>query len=973
MDSPTIEPARTPSLRSVASNASIGSTGLTRRSRTRTRSKTVSSPRPDVTDFRPPISPPLPTASLQVFSDQQVYSDHLVAEPLDISRELDQRNHDGTPLEAGPAQSKAAAQALRLANISTAPSAFSRVPNPSIPQLYDLGTGAGIRNSVHSESQGSFTHDGGSSSVYPPSTSTASGTESPPSPRSIAEQDDNHDISSFDPDLELQEFEADDVSYRLRLLVKNNYFLPPAHSKPSSSDFAASVTAKKASRAPTTPTFLDIFRKSRSKPTTPTAPPFAGDFFAPVLRTTSDATTVSAYSPHLPRRPSSAQGPMQQSGTPQDPSGRVVVVREKMHDLATAAKQAEQEMKSRGMRREESLAGHSEVDIIDPTDAVDLPPPSAAYPFAVQAAALNGMGVQDSVGAALLADRLPPRSPGGFSVDDDWRKALLHAAVDHSLNNTSPLSSPMQVSPISPVPDKRMLGQRIIAPPIIDDPQSSATSVHSLDDEAQRAPRPPSCLPLRVETPSMPMTPLAPPPRRLVNPLYSISQTSLINNLEPTARPPSSVQVLHTEFVPRLSNSYESGLRSAMMSPPLVSRESSESSHALPRTSVDSHESFRTEEDDGDLPRPSMSSSVQDPPRPSLSIYSQASPTTSAFQDAIGQPVLNPPPRTSSLRQSLEQYASSPSPVPRDSMASPPPRVSSSLAHITPLSPPPRSSSLAQRLASSSRMPPSLPISGPVLSDTPEELYEPGSTTPPFPISDRRGTKQLVLEIPRTNVAPSIRSAPAPSTPPSFFDSIQNQPNAMDDLDSSDSESDDESREGEPSPPHTPLPVGRSSDLSTVPPSTPSNVPSNVPSDAPSNTSSGRSLLMRLGNHSTPYVSRRPGSPGIPNAKKPVGNIPVSASFFTERRSGKSDHGHGPPTSTFDFYQYAKQHPLPPPEPNAPRRPHTSGEQSVRDWRSNQRAQESLRRLDGMLIQHMEAEKDTIKRIATNLQSNVRP
>ncbi|KAJ7448848.1 hypothetical protein B0H11DRAFT_2247488 [Mycena galericulata] len=90
-------------------------------------------------------------------------------------------------------------------------------------------------------------------------------------------------------------------------------------------------------------------------------------------------------------------------------------------------------------------------------------------------------------------------------------------------------------------------------------------------------------------------------------------------------------------------------------------------------------------------------------------------------------------------------------------------------------------------------------------------------------------------------------------------------------------------------------------------------------------------------------------------------------SFFTERRSGKSDQGHGPrgpPTSTFDFFQYRQQHPLisPPSEPSAPRRPRT-GDQAVRDWQTNQKAQESLRRLDGMLIQHMEAEKDTIKRL----------
>jgi hypothetical protein len=175
----------------------------------------------------------------------------------------------------------------------------------------------------------------------------------------------------------------------------------------------------------------------------------------------------------------------------------------------------------------------------------------------------------------------------------------------------------------------------------------------------------------------------------------------------------------------------------------------------------------------------------------------------------------------------------------------------------------------------------------------------------------------------------------------------------MDDLDSSD---DDDDSYHDPEP-HTPIFVDRTGAVSNV----------------PSSTSSPKSLLMRLGNHSSPYVGRASAAtPILANSKKPVGNIPATGSFFTERRSGKSDQGHGPPVSTFDFYQYAQQHPLvPAAEHNTPRRPHTS-DQTVRDWQSSQRAQESLRRLDGMLIQHMEAEKNTIKRIATNLQSNAR-
>ncbi|KAJ7227130.1 hypothetical protein GGX14DRAFT_488629 [Mycena pura] len=937
MQSPTIEPApRPPSLRSVASNASIGASSLSRRPRTRGRSRTVSSsPQPDATSFPPPVSPRLPTSV-----SSQVLSGSLVSEPAEFAQPLDALSVHS---EAAP-ESKARAQALKLSGIATGqykppPAAFSRM------QFHDFS----VRDSVLTHGSG-FTQSGGSSSIYPPSTSTASGTESPPSPRSFAQQDEYNDITSYDPELE-QEYGGDDVAYRLRLLVNNNYFLPPAHTKPSSSDFAASANAKKAAKLSQTPTFLDIFRrsrsKSRSKPSTPTG--VAQNFdLTPLLRTTSDSTVVSAYAPQQPRGRTLLQALPHPSAV-QDPSGRVVVVREKMVDIAAAVKQAEQEMKTRGAVLQDVT--YSAVDVIDPTDAVDLPPPSATYPFAVQASALHEMGVQDSVGAALLADRLPPRSPGALSVDEEWRKALLRAAVDYSLNTSSDvLSSPHSkpTSSSSPLPSSSpgsMLGLRIVSPPLADEGPSSARSSCSHQNEAKDGDdvsRISCSLPLRVETPAMPLTPLAPPPRKLVNPLYSISQTSLpIDQDSPLA------QNRPSESTPRLSDAYEAGVRHTMLSPPPIIRESSDgASHGESRISSESESFFFYSdaiEDITDPPRPSMSSSIP-VNRASLSIYSQPSPTTSAFQDALNQPpVVNQPLPGSSLRGSLDQSV----PVPRDSMTSPPPRVSSSLAHFTPLSPPPRLSSFRQP-AAPSRQPPSLPTLE-AASETPE-IRDPGPSTPPFPSSEHHNTPSLVLEIPRKYIEPSIRSAPAPSSPPSFFDNIQSQPNAMDDLDSSDEDSYEDGLE--PSQPAV-----------YVDPHT------HAVTNVTSSSNSSRSLLMRLGNHSTPYVSR--SSDGHSDSKRAVGNVPVPSAFFRERRGGKSDRGHGPPTSTFDFYQYAKQHPLVSVSPSGTleaagpsRRPRTS-ERTARE-------QESLRRLDGMLIQHIETERDTIKRIATNLQSNAR-
>ncbi|KAF7327627.1 hypothetical protein MKEN_00342000 [Mycena kentingensis (nom. inval.)] len=915
---------------SVASTASAGAS-LSRRPRTRTRSKTASaSPAADTTSFPLPPSPnPVP----------------FVAEPAEMS-----------PRE------------------SRYPAAMSRVP--SIPN--DLAGGGG-RDSVYTTGSG-FT--GGSSSIYPPS-STASGTESPPSPRSLAEQLDNQAVSSFDPEAE-HEYDGDDVSYRLRLLVKNNYFLPPAHAKPSPSDLAASDTLKRAAKSPTTPNFFDLFKrsrsKSRSKPSTPTGGPHQPfDLTVPALR---NSDVASPYGSQETRGRTSTQTP-RSPNSPPDPSGRVVVVRERMPDIATAAKQAEQEMKARGAAIS-PLPRPSPVDVVDPTDAVDLPPPSAAYPFAVQASALHDMGVQDSVGAAALADRLPPPcSPGGLSANENWRKDLLHAAVNYSLNNsTEVLTSPQEnkdnllaspttlastdstgkfVPPRPPRSPNRTLspgfqiGQRITSALPSDEGSSSASTSRAEDavSQPEESPRGSVTIPSRVETPSMQFTPLTPPPRKLVNPIYSISQTSL-----PLASAGSTDGLL--EPAPRLSESYEVGVRHGMLSPPLIRREPDG------RTSLDTDTTSFYSDQAGDVVegRASISSSS----RPSLTLSAQPSPTRSAFRDALDTaPAVERPPRSSSLRGSVDfPSCPSPGPIPRDSMASPPPRVSSSLAHFTPLSPPPRFGQRFNRAPPPISLAMSIPDAPEILAPSPTSpplpteqvapqpnepvqiLAPPPSTppfphfgepsSPPFPILGRRGASPLALSIPRQFVDAGPRSAP-PVT--SFFDSVHNQPNAMDDLDSSDEDDSDDDLEPPPATPVFMHPQTRA-------------IP-NVPPPPPSFNSSSRSLFMRLGNHSTPYVSR--SSDG--EDRKPVGNTPKSNAFFTERRS---EQGHGPPTSSFEFYRYAKPK----------RSPTEAGPSNAPQTAISAKELESRRRLDGMLIQHMEAERASIRRITTSMSTNAK-
>lgn len=383
-----------------------------------------------------------------------------------------------------------------------------------------------------------------------------------------------------------RDLDTDDVSLRLRLLVNNSYFLPPAHSKPTIADLSNSDAAKRIAK-PAAPGFFDMFRigKPKSKPTTPVA------LEPPRLRATSESNTqvnVLLYTDSTPGA----------STTPQKPveiPARVMVVREKMENLMIAAKQAEQESKIRAQllaeQQERNLDQPERFDgIIDPTDAVDLPPPSVKYPFAIQASAAQGLGVNDSIGAAVLADRLPPpQSPGLWSVteeDEKWRRLLLTQAVGHSLSNTpdswasrtptrrpprtssiptmtprSPLSSTPQ-SPPSPTPQTHMLfsepillpdalrrrlqhspslsyltasshsqafhlGRKNSAPDIQNVPRLSPTLVSSYDP------------PVRAETPVAPTFPLSPAPRaattgpgspgvrHLVNPIYSLSQSDL--------------------------------------------------------------------------------------------------------------------------------------------------------------------------------------------------------------------------------------------------------------------------------------------------------------------------------------------------------------------------------------------------------------------------------------------------------------
>lgn len=806
---------------------------------------------------------------------------------------------------------------------------------------------------------------------------------------------------------EVQEYDSDDVSYRLRLLVKNNYFLPPAHSKPSAADFAPPVDPQKKSP---TPGFLDIFRvgKSKSKPTTPTGTGPGSNPMAPMLRTTADSITAPyttrQHQPRAPGQLTHATPPISAPPT----RGRVVVVREKMQDIAVAAKQAEQDLKTRGVRIDQGSQKTAPAvgdDFIDPTDAVDLPLPSPSYPFAVQASALHGLGVLESLGADVLADHLPPSENPNLSIsydpiEDSWRKAILKQAVHHSLDNTPDpsmfsqmVSSPVLNSPRSntaespriPTPNmaQKLINQKIISPLAMDDiarpsmpkhtRQKSAQSQASQASTSKRkselsVPAQDTSLESRlsnyprVETPLGPMTPLGPPPRRpFMNTAYSASQTEFSPSSSPNALPANDFRpaIRRTMSSPSLVEGYDSQVfrRYPMTPPPLPN---------YPRDSQATFTSFSTVRGNGNYDVYDMSSDPleseneggQAPSfrsatmsRPSLSEYSQASqsPTTSVFQEILNRGSHSSSTSAGPSRFSIEQRrALIGNPAVRAvSAMSPPPRQSSSLAHHA-LPPPPRNSSLNYQ--ASGTIPAGLSASHPDARSyhTPQpdsedsgfEIFAPEPSSPPLPVSGRQDDPIHSPEYSSLDLDDSVRSAPGPSSPTSFFDSIQAQPNAMDDLESSSDESDTEE----------PLPL---------PPIQPAKIFSDPRSRAISSVSetNPRPPIMKLGNFSTPHIRGGVTRQNI----LPIANVPV--------RPSKNDV-----LTSSDFFKYAQANP-----PSTSifsnqaagsrdvRRPATA-DQEITTWRANQRAQESLRKLDGMLLQHMEDEKDTIKRIATTLK-----
>ncbi|EKM58205.1 uncharacterized protein PHACADRAFT_77251, partial [Phanerochaete carnosa HHB-10118-sp] len=892
-----------------------------------------------------------------------------------------------------------------------------------------------------------------STSLYPKSTSTDSDFESS-CPRSPKKRGHDFGLDAIGH----TDFDVDDVSYRLRLLVNNSYFLPPAHSKPSPLSLVPPKLPTEQKRSPSSG-FLDFFRKAKSKPTTPLcqSPPAIDDLQGPILRTTSDSTTASGHVPR-PKAHSSPVTPLTQSAA-HPPASRVVVLREQMDDLLEAAKQAERDLKTKEDSRKtksHETAHERDLfhDVVDPTDIVDLPPLPANYPFPVQASALHGLGPGESLGADLLADRLPP-SPGMWSMSSEessWRKAILQEAVSLSL---SPETSSFSVSPksqrvqspsssfrseasdkaeeIEATPTSRivpLLGQRIMEPSAVsaekDDaralsPLSALQGLQSTSPVQRTLAAPPdmlssswrnSQLPGRVETPAA-MLPLAPPPFRkhLSHPQFSASVGEPAKGAHPESDRDSlsvirkaisspELDTLHDKHKAALSGgsmeeSIESRLdRLGMFSPPVPGFE--EKSEGEPsqeiRPSTSMRDTLCTDDDDlsyvtpGDFeeaPRVSMTLSIPTIGRLSMEDDEHPSPTVSAFEGAVFGSCRAPSPLLSRRSYVGAIGARPTSTLSRMDVSSPPPRPSSSL-DATILPPPPRlpaarpvftrpstssgrSSHSSQPMHTAAEEPGS--EANPSLSPSTftSQLYSSSRS-----LSARRSRQSgLSLLIPSGFITPSIHSAPAPASPTAFFDRIQSHPNAMDDLETSE-ESDTESLAPAGGPARAPSPSGPPEALTETHPKPLSARTSFASSRS---AKSSRPSLMRLGNHSTPHLtpksSREDASSvmsfDIVDRKVPIGYIaPRNAAASRSWKKGKGI-ANLPPLPLSRELRDSPPVPGPSriPRLTPTRRPATFGDAEGR--RVTQR--ESIQRFDSLLLEHIASERDTLKRITTNISN----
>ncbi|PVF95857.1 hypothetical protein CPB86DRAFT_787658 [Serendipita vermifera] len=429
------------------------------------------------------------------------------------------------------------------------------------------------------------------SSLYPPSTVTSnsafSGPETPP-----------EHLSEPPP------LDVDDVSYRLKLLVKNNYFLPPPHVKPNVQPLSAAT------------------------PTTPVKPPTLRALFRP-----SKSPKVQSV-PQIPQ----VTPPKPRNVKPQN---RVVVIREKLTDLCPEP-----------LPQFDDFLNRVEENV-DPTTAVDveqpLPPPQL-HPHPVRAASVPSFPdwrkdlLQQAVGLSFVN---PPERKQSLPIIDPSIR------IGQSITAAAAASASASVSASVPVSaSAAAVNNTATTTTITTATTSAATSISS---------------PMRDSWPTRPVeshaTALKPPPRPTrdrsrgaddsTSVSESISYKTSVRNSDPAP------EMNEMRVLPRLSDVHSEGhgmapsMRPsfAQASRPSLSRSLPHSMSPFGQPMPTSRFSSATEHtqststlhlDEQDLAlfrasRPSLTaSSVHSLPRPSIS-ESHVSHYSNTFGERVGE------------------------------------------------------------------------------------------------------------------------------------------------------------------------------------------------------------------------------------------------------------------------------------------------------------------------------------------------
>jgi len=337
-------------------------------------------------------------------------------------------------------------RASRSPSSSSSPSQTPPPVTPGLPALSGAPSSYHTRTHVPHNSQETTT------SAYPPSSSQSSrsSSSSPSRSRILSPPPQPQKPPSSLQNIPTLDLDPDDVNARLRLLVNNSYFLPPAHTKPELSPIYLTPPSSKGTTSPSA--FKEFFRvgKKKEKKT----PEVNGCVSPSGRRGMSPADAPRMISNDADRR----YGTSRNNFDLQLPTGpvrnRVVVVRETVENLPPPA--------IRSPYRTSSLPSHNrprkypETMFIDPTTQYDMPPPTH-YPsynnLRLDAAGLTGNVELDQFappGEPWSPTPTSPRSsrgPGGGMDPQErvWRRALLEQAVDLSLSSTA--SDPGHGSP----------------------------------------------------------------------------------------------------------------------------------------------------------------------------------------------------------------------------------------------------------------------------------------------------------------------------------------------------------------------------------------------------------------------------------------------------------------------------------------------------------------------------------------------